>query len=436
MTPNFDAEYAAAPAIPARPAPEAMLTMCPRCWATITGSAARVKRKAPVRLTSMSLRQASTGISWVAPRHPTPALFTTASRRPPHSCARAIAAPAVASSVTSPASTVARSSPISSAARARSALVRATSTTRAPAAASSPATARPIPRPAPVTMTTCPRSSPAIPAPPIALRARPRRARPPLPEARSPRVVIGDALGPDAQFLFQLVLDRLRPLDPPDRQIAPDVLDESRVHFFPREGSGPGAPQAGKRLDLLPEARAEGVAAERAPAEVAEEHRLRPQGQEQVDRAGPGCGVELAGRRVREQVVVGDLDELLAELITAEEAPRAVVQDHLLVPGVPMGVEEAEPVASAQVQLVPGAGDQQPAGGHRLGHAIVGLQVLAEDHSRAGDQPARIDQVARPALMHHDLRVLQMPQEDPRAAGVVQVDVRDDDVGDVGRRDA
>ena len=105
-------------------------------------------------------------------------------------------------------------------------------------------------------------------------------------------------------------------------------------------------------------------------------------------------------------------------------------------PGVTMGVEEAEPVASAQVQLVPGARDHQPSGGHRLGNAIVGLQVLAEDHSGAGDQPARIDQVARPALMHHDLRVRQMPQEGPGAAGVVQVDVRDDDVGDVARRDA
>src|SRR5438309_580314 len=237
----------------------------------MTGSAARVKRKTPVRLTSMSRRQASTGISWVAPRHPTPALFTTASRRPPHACARAIAAPAVASSVTSPATGVARSSPISSAARARSALVRATSTTRAPAAASSPATARPIPRPAPVTTTTCPRSSPAIHAPPIAPRVwTPGAAL--LPGSRSPRVVIGDALGPDAQFLFQLVLDRLGPLDPPGRQIAPDVLDETRVHLFPREGSGPVAPQAGKRLDLLPEAPAEGVAPERAPAEVAEEH--------------------------------------------------------------------------------------------------------------------------------------------------------------------
>src|SRR5579864_5636800 len=119
-----------------------MFTMCPRRCASIGGSAARVKRNTPVRLTSSSRRHSAAGISWVAPRHPTPALFTTASRRPPHSRARATAAAAVASSVTSPGTAVARGSPIASTARTRSSFVRATSTTRAPASARSAATAR------------------------------------------------------------------------------------------------------------------------------------------------------------------------------------------------------------------------------------------------------------------------------------------------------
>src|SRR3989442_882994 len=81
----------------------------------------------------------------------------------------------------------------------------------APAEARSPATARRIPRPAPVMMTTCPSSSPAIHAPPIARCAWTLGAAL-LPGSRPPRVVIGDALGPDAQLFTQLVLDRRRPL--------------------------------------------------------------------------------------------------------------------------------------------------------------------------------------------------------------------------------
>src|SRR5262245_6572549 len=61
MTPALAAEYAEALGLPSLPATEAMLTMRPRPRLAMPPATARLHRKTPVRLTSITCFQASTG---------------------------------------------------------------------------------------------------------------------------------------------------------------------------------------------------------------------------------------------------------------------------------------------------------------------------------------------------------------------------------------
>ena len=80
---------------------------------------------------------------------------------------------------------------------------------------------------------------------------------------------------------------------------------------------------------------------------MAEEHGPRAQGEKQTSGPEHRVGVELVWRRIRQHVVVRDVDEPSTEFITREEAAGTDVQDHMLVPGVARGIEEAQAMAAA-----------------------------------------------------------------------------------------
>ncbi len=64
------------------------------------------------------------------------------------------------------------------------------------------------------------------------------------------------------------------------------------------------------------------------------------------------------------------------------------------------------------------------------------VHVVAEDPVRAGHELAGIGEVTSASLVHDDLRVREGCGDVADSAGVVEVDVRDDDGGEVGRVDA
>ena len=74
-------------------------------------------------------------------------------------------------------------------------------------------------------------------------------------------------------------------------------------------------------------------------------------------------------------------------------------------------------------------------GRRRVEPAVERVEQVAVDHRRAVDEPRRIDEVAGALLVHVHGRVRERPRHVADAAGVVEVDVRDRDAGEVVGRD-
>src|SRR5260221_6980702 len=129
-----------------------MLTMRPKPPASMAGSAARLHRKAPVRLTSIIRRNCASVVRWKGADSALPALLTRMATGPPCDAASAKADSTAASSVTSQASARAPGR-VAARAASRSSL-RPIKVRLAPSPASASAIAAPIPLPPPVT-TAC-----------------------------------------------------------------------------------------------------------------------------------------------------------------------------------------------------------------------------------------------------------------------------------------
>src|SRR4051794_3025366 len=139
------------------------------------GSAAWVQYRTPKTLASIIRRHSSVGAPAIGPSSITPALLTSASRRPSSAWARWTNAAAWSSCETSVAIATARPpSPLMRSASASMRSVRrAASATAAPASAQASAVASPMPDDAPVIATTCPLRSKVMAATVNDDRARP-----------------------------------------------------------------------------------------------------------------------------------------------------------------------------------------------------------------------------------------------------------------------
>jgi hypothetical protein len=83
------------------------------------------------------------------------------------------------------------------------------------------------------------------------------------------------------------------------------------------------------------------------------------------------------------------------------------------------------------------AGEGEPVAGHRLGVAekLMGA-IRSIRPGGAGDQSNRIREMCRAAFMHPNGGARERLGEIPGTAGVVEMDVRNDDVGEVGGFDS
>jgi len=64
------------------------------------------------------------------------------------------------------------------------------------------------------------------------------------------------------------------------------------------------------------------------------------------------------------------------------------------------------------------------------------VHIVAVEAGGTGEQPRGVDHVLRPVRVHQELRVRDLAQQGAGRAGVVQVDVRDGDLGDLVRGEA
>src|SRR6266853_5780335 len=92
-TPHLLDTYAASPNVAVNPAPEEILTIAPPPALRIEGTTARIPRYEPVRLMSITWRQAAGSVSAIGPKRTTPALLTSTETGPKaSSAARTVAA--------------------------------------------------------------------------------------------------------------------------------------------------------------------------------------------------------------------------------------------------------------------------------------------------------------------------------------------------------
>src|SRR5882672_11507834 len=150
--PHLLATYAPIPKLPRIPSVEEMLTIAPPPALRIEGTTARVPRYVPVRLMSITWRQAASSVSSICPKRTTPALLTSTETGPKASSAAATVAAQSLSLVTSRREKIARS-PSSSASVRPSCSSTSAITTFAPSATKPRAWLAPNPRAPPVTIT-------------------------------------------------------------------------------------------------------------------------------------------------------------------------------------------------------------------------------------------------------------------------------------------
>src|SRR5258706_13024975 len=99
--PHLLAVYAPIPKLPRIPSVEEMLTIAPPPALRIEGTTARVPRYVPVRLMSITWRQAASSVSAITPKRTMPALLISTETGPKVSSAAATVAAQSASLVTS-----------------------------------------------------------------------------------------------------------------------------------------------------------------------------------------------------------------------------------------------------------------------------------------------------------------------------------------------
>ncbi len=125
-----------------------------------------------------------------------------------------------------------------------------------------------------------------------------------------------------------------------------------------------------------------------------------------------------------------------ADGVAHQKRPGVLVQDRVVVLGVPWGIDEHEFAAVAHVDPVPVTRGDKAVLRDR-GHAPVeAIEQRAVDARGAVDEPARVDEVARAALVHDHGGVGEVGGEVPDGAGVIEVDVGDDDPAQVGRAES
>ena len=151
------------------------------------------------------------------------------------------------------------------------------------------------------------------------------------------------------------------------------------------------------------------------------------------DRPERDLEVEVRCRRRRTQVSrFRDVDP--GRVADVQVAAGRVDQPDV-VPRVPGGVVALQSPPVPEVDHAHVGQRAQPVGVHRDHGAEEHVERVPVHHSRARHQPRRVGQVPRSLLMHHDLRAAEHLRDVPDAAGVVEVDVRDHDRGQVVRPD-
>ena len=97
------------------------------------------------------------------------------------------------------------------------------------------------------------------------------------------------------------------------------------------------------------------------------------------------------------------------------------------------GVDRRQRPSPAEVDGVAVVKDMHPVRGGRLQASVEAVEQAAVNLTGRRDQPLRVDEVPRTALVDVDHRRAKRGRDVSDAAGVVKVDVRDQDGGEVVR---
>jgi hypothetical protein len=125
-----------------------------------------------------------------------------------------------------------------------------------------------------------------------------------------------------------------------------------------------------------------------------------------------------------------------AEGVPGEDGPRGGVRERHLVRGVARREVDQE-LAAPEIDPVAVGERAQPVARHRIDGAEEGSHLrLAVQAGRARDELRRLGEVRRAALVHVHVREGEAFAQAADPAGMVEVDVRDDDVGQIVRPDA
>src|SRR5690606_29619418 len=399
--------------------------------AIISFPAAWDMRKVPFTLTSITRSNLSRGISSGGAPQVAPLLLMTMSTPPKFSLAAATTRTTSSGRVTSQGR--ARASPpfcsIDSFTSRQASTLREQITTRAPASAKASAMCLPRPRPPPVTMAVFPsrrnRSS--------ALNncsSSPSRGLSPLFFQ-----IIDDSQGGNEEVHFQLPVHGVIFRNLPFPQVFPHLfhqalLDLGRASAFGKYRlPGPDKPVQPPEHFLI-----DGLWL-LFHAEVAEEDAFRFHLPEPLDRAAHGLRIKLVGRRDGQmenktailQLVVAD-----ARRVAGEQASACRIVDAEMVRRMARRIQESEGTLRSDLQRIPIALHDQPVfrdGHHRIKQRV---KLVLVDGPRPRDEPRRIRQMAGSPGMNHRLGPGTALEQKPRTSGMIQMDMGDDHIPDIG----
>src|SRR5690606_3352107 len=258
----------------------------------------------------------------------------------------------------------------------------------------------------------------------------------------------GGALEPDADALrVQVVVVAQQPLDLGFRQLAPvraQARQHERVLTLHQQALALAArvaqalPEIDEGVDQLVQVARQALDVGDAP-EMREQDLLRLVAAQALDGSVQALGLELHRRGGRQHESTARRDELAIgqpERVAAEYGARARVDHAEVVARVARGVEEQQ-LAPVQQQGVVVRGFDHALGRYRHRRPEFALRALrAVDLVHPGLERRGIDQVARPARVHYQGRARKAAHHLARAAGMVEVHVRGNDVGDVVRAEA
>ena len=135
----------------------------------------------------------------------------------------------------------------------------------------------------------------------------------------------------------------------------------------------------------------------------------------------------------RKYPAVGQLD---ADGVPGEEHPAQRVVQPDMVLGVAGRVHRDEGASGADRDLLAVVEHVEALGRRRVEAAVEGVEQRPVDAGRRVDEPRRVGQVPRPLLVHVHGGRGEGTGHVAHAAGVVEVDVRDSDPGQLGGADA